>query len=140
MIIIFVVTSFVATCFPVYACPSVDKHIRAGSRLLPSSRRLRLGVLLLEITAVNSWRGLRGSQNNCSGSSSSDESTRRRYGDKWAVNPLGPARCGVGGAGIWAGCETGRTKLSRAMIRSMTSPIRMAPPGRAAATRSTTIS
>ena len=53
-----------------------------------------------------------------------------------AFNPLGPARIGLGGAGIRAGSETGRARLSRAIICSMTSPIRLAPLGRAAATRS----
>ena len=46
-IIILVVTSFVATCFPFHVCLSVNELIRAASRPLPASRRLRLGVLLL---------------------------------------------------------------------------------------------
>ena len=53
-----------------------------------------------------------------------------------ALSQLGPARCVVGG--IKTGGETDRFRLSRAMFRLMTSTIRMAPPGRAAATRSAT--
>ena len=52
-IIILVVPSFVATCFAVHACFSVNELICSASRLLPAFWRLRLYVfLLLVITDV----------------------------------------------------------------------------------------
>ena len=83
----------------------------------------------------NSRCGRRGGHTERSGTSSSEESTRRRNAGKCAFRPLGPARCDDGGGGIREGGETGRSRLSRAIIRSMTSLIRIAAPGRASASR-----
>ena len=72
----------------------------------------------------------RGSQSNRFGFSSSDESTRKLNGGMWAFSQICPARCGVSNAAIQASGETGRSWLPLAMILSITSLVKTAPPVR----------
>ena len=80
--------------------------------------------------------GRRSGHTNRSGFYLLDKSTRRRHAGKLAYSVICLAQCGVGGGGIRAGGETGLLRFSRTMSRSITWPIRIAPPGRAAATPS----
>ena len=114
-VIIIVVRSFVAARLSVHTGFGVNERIRA-SYFHTASWRLRLAVLLHVVSFFELQSGRRGGNTGRSGSSLSEEFTRRQNVGKCAFRTLGMARCNYSGGNIRGGGETVRSRFSCAII------------------------